>query len=40
MIAYAPGRQEEVARAIEEAGGKAYIVKIDKGCHRIIYEEE
>lgn len=40
MIAYAPGRQEEVARAIEEAGGKAYMVKIDKGCHSIVYEEE
>ncbi|MGB9877067.1 MAG: mevalonate kinase family protein [bacterium] len=33
MVAYAPGREEEVARAIEEAGGKAYIVNIEKGCH-------
>jgi galactokinase len=40
MIAYAPGKQEEVARAIGEAGGKAYIIKIEKGCHSIIYDEE
>ncbi|MFH1856423.1 MAG: galactokinase family protein [Candidatus Omnitrophota bacterium] len=31
MIAYAPGRQEEVALAIDNAGGKAYIIKKDTG---------
>lgn len=36
MIAYAPGNEEKVARAIEEAGGKPYIVRIERGCHSII----
>ena len=31
MFAYAPDSAEEVASAIEEAGGKAYIVHVDKG---------
>lgn len=31
MFAYAPGRQEEVAAALEEAGGKAYIIRLDEG---------
>lgn len=40
MIAYAPGREERVARAIEEADGKPYIVRIERGCHSKIWEEE
>lgn len=32
MIAYAPDATEEVAKAIEEAGGKAYLVSISDGC--------
>ena len=32
VILYAPGRQKEVARAIENAGYKAYIVKVDNGA--------
>ncbi|NLC59302.1 MAG: GHMP kinase [Armatimonadetes bacterium] len=31
MFAYAPGRQEEVAAALEAAGGKACIVQLDEG---------
>lgn len=31
MFAYAPGCQEEVAAALEAAGGKAYIVRLDEG---------
>ncbi len=31
MFAYAPDSAEEVAAAIEQAGGKAYIVHVDKG---------
>jgi galactokinase len=31
MFAYAPSKYEEVGRAIERAGGKSYIVKIDSG---------
>ena len=31
MFAYAPNSAEEVAAAIEQAGGKAYIVHVDKG---------
>jgi galactokinase len=31
MFAYAPSNYEEVGRAIERAGGKSYIVKIDSG---------
>jgi len=32
MFAYAPDDPENVAKAIEEAGGKAYIVSISEGC--------
>lgn len=35
MFAYAPGREEEVARAIEGVGGRAYIVDVDPGARRI-----
>lgn len=31
MFAYAPGCQEAVAAALEEAGGEAYIVRLDEG---------
>lgn len=31
MFAYAPGRQEEVAAALEAAGGRAFIVRLDEG---------
>jgi galactokinase len=31
MFAYAPKNYEEVSRAIEKAGGKSYIIKIDSG---------
>lgn len=31
MFAYAPENPEAVARAVEAAGGKAYIVKVDSG---------
>ncbi len=31
MFAYAPENAEQVARAIEDAGGKAYIIKVDEG---------
>lgn len=39
MIAYAPGRERRVARAIEEAGGAPYIVRIEKGCHSKVLEK-
>ena len=32
MLAYAPGKEKEVMRAIEDAGGKAYNISIDKGA--------
>jgi len=32
MFAYAPDEPEKVAKAIEEAGGKAYIVSVSEGC--------
>jgi galactokinase len=32
MFAYAPGKEEAVARAIEEVGGVAYIVHVDPGA--------
>jgi len=35
MFAYAPDDPEKVAGAIEEAGGKAYIVSISEGCKLI-----
>ncbi|MCX7846245.1 MAG: hypothetical protein N2312_06495 [Dictyoglomaceae bacterium] len=31
IFAYAPGYEEEVAKALEEEGAKTYIVKVDKG---------
>ena len=31
MFAFCPGKQEEVARAIEQAGGKPYVINIGKG---------
>lgn len=31
MFAFAPGRQEEVAAALEAEGGKPFIVKLDEG---------
>jgi galactokinase len=31
MFAYAPEHAEQVAEAIERAGGKAYIVSVDEG---------
>lgn len=31
MFAYAPENPEKVAQAIESAGGKAYIIKVDEG---------
>ncbi|WP_337043694.1 GHMP family kinase ATP-binding protein [Emticicia sp. 17c] len=31
MFVYAPESPEEVARAIEEAGGKSYVIRIDEG---------
>lgn len=31
MIAYAPGKEEKVAKVIEKAGGRAYIVHKDRG---------
>ncbi len=37
MIAYAPDNAENVANAIEKAGGKAYILSISEGC-KIIKE--
>lgn len=38
MIAYAPGNEVRVAKAIEEAGGRAYIVEIERGCHSQVVE--
>jgi len=35
MFAYAPENPEEVARAIESAGGEAYIISVDKGLEVI-----
>ena len=32
MFAYAPGRAEETAAAVENAGGKAYIIRVDEGA--------
>jgi hypothetical protein len=39
MMAYAVGRVSEVASAIEEAGGTAYIVKVGKGATLTISDE-
>jgi len=32
MFAYAPSNEKKVAKAIEEAGGKAYIIEITSGA--------
>ncbi len=32
MMAYAPGKEKEVAKAIEKEGGRSYIVQIDSGA--------
>lgn len=32
MMAYAPGRESQIASAIEKAGGKAYIVRVSDGA--------
>ena len=37
MFVYAPDHTEQVVKAIEEQGAKAYIIEIDKG---VIYENE
>jgi galactokinase len=31
MFAYAPQEPEKVVEAIEKAGGKAYIIRVDEG---------
>jgi galactokinase len=36
MFAYAPKNPEKVVEAIEKAGGKAYIITVDKGTTKII----
>jgi galactokinase len=36
MIAYAPGREQQVAEAIQSAGGKAHIVSVSEGVQVII----
>ena len=33
MFAYAPENPEKVVEAIEKEGGKAYIIRVDKGTH-------
>ena len=35
MFAYAPNHPEKVVEAIESAGGKAYIITVDKGTTKI-----
>jgi galactokinase len=35
MFAYAPGREQEVAEAIEREGGAPYIVRVEDGARRI-----
>lgn len=35
MFAYAPNNPEKVVEAIEKAGGKAYIITVDKGTTKI-----
>ena len=39
MVAYAPGREEEVAAAIESAQGQPYIVEISQGASLTILRE-
>jgi galactokinase len=36
MFAYAPAHPEKVAEAIEQAGGKAYIIHSDDGTQSFI----
>lgn len=36
MFAYAPGCEERVAKALEDAGGRAYIIEIDPGARRVV----
>ena len=36
MFAYAPKNPEKVVEAIEKAGGKAYVITVDKGTTKII----
>ncbi len=35
MLAYAPGREVDVMRAMEEAGSSAYRVRISRGAHTV-----
>ena len=35
MFAYAPGKQHQVAEAIERVGGKAFIVSVAQGAHAL-----
>jgi len=35
MFAYAPEDPERVARAIEEVGGRAYVIHQDQGVHML-----
>lgn len=37
MIAYAPGKQKEVAEVIDKVGGKAYIIKKDSGVRKDVF---
>lgn len=32
MLAYAPGKEKEIAKALEKAGGEPYIIKISEGA--------
>ena len=34
MFAYAPENYKDVAKAIEDAGGKAHIINIDEGTKK------
>jgi galactokinase len=40
MFGYAPEHPDRVARAVEEAGGKAYIVSMDSGVRVDALQEE
>ena len=39
MLAYAPGKEKDVAEAIQSAGGEAHIVEIDQGVSLTILKE-
>jgi galactokinase len=39
MLAYAPEHPDRVARAVEDVGGKAYIVRADPGTRTEVIEE-